>query len=199
MLVQAQGGKERAKYGDRLIEKWSVELTKLYGKGYNESNLKRFRQFYIAFEKSAPVAHQLTWTNITILLAIKDINKRNYYINMCIKQNLSKRKLTELIKSNAYERLSYIDKSNVEIIDDKKELTITDMIKNPIYIEVPKDKILNEKLLKELMIEQLEKIFIELGVGFTHAGSEVKLGNSYCDLLFFNYELNTFVVIELKI
>ena len=199
LLVQAQGGKERAKYGDELIKKWSVELTKLYGKNYDYTNLSRMRKFYITFENIATVWQQLTWSNIKTLISIKDESKRNYYINICIKQNLSVRGLNELIKSNAYERLSYIDKSNIEIIEDKKELTITDMIKDPIYIKVPKDKILNEKLLKTLMIEQLEKIFIELGVGFTYAGSEVRLGNSYCDLLFFNYELNSFVVIELKI
>ena len=199
MLVQAQGGKGRAKYGDELIKKWSVELTKLYGKNYDYTNLSRMRKFYITFENIATVWQQLTWSNIKTLISIKDESKRNYYINICIKQNLSVRGLNELIKSNVYERLSYIDKSNIEIIEDKKELTITDMIKEPIYIKVPKDKMLNEKLLKTLMIEQLEKIFIELGVGFTYAGSEVRLGNSYCDLLFFNYEFNSFVVIELKI
>ncbi len=59
-------------------------MTKLYGKGYNSANLKRFRQFYIVFEKGAPVGHQLSWTNIKILLPIKDENKRNYYINISL-------------------------------------------------------------------------------------------------------------------
>lgn len=156
------------------------------------------RQFYISFEKLDAVRPQLSWTNIKKLMAIKDENKRNYYINICIKQNLSSRKLIELIKNSAYERLSYKDKTNIEIITENNNLTISDMIKNPIYIEVPNNKSLNEKVLKQIMIEQLEKIFIELGYGFTYAGSEVKLGNSYCDLLFFNYELNSFIVIELK-
>lgn len=79
LLVEAQGGKTRATYGNELIKKWSVKLTKLYGKGYDYSNLKRFRQFYIVFEKGGPVGHQLTWTNIRIL-PIKDENKRNYYM-----------------------------------------------------------------------------------------------------------------------
>ena len=77
LLVEAQGGKDRATYGNKLIKTWSVELTKLYGNGYNLSNLKRFRQFYIIFEKGAALRHQLTWTNIKILLSIKDDNKRN--------------------------------------------------------------------------------------------------------------------------
>ena len=200
LLVEAQGGLDRSKYGDNLIKNWSIELTNLYGKGYSYTNLKNMRQFYIIFEKGQPMADQLTWTNLSILLPIKDENKRNYYINMCIKQNLSKRQLIELIKSNAYERLSYKDKDNIKIMESNDTLNITDMIKNPIYIKVNNniDK-LNEKALKEIIIEQIEKTFIELGYGYTFAGSEVRLGNSYCDLLFFNYEFNSFVVVELKI
>ena len=100
LLVEAQGGEERAKYGNELIKEWSKELTEKYGKGYNSSNLKRFRQFYICFKKGAPLGRQLTWTNIKILLPIKNENKRNYYINMCIKKNLSKRALEKEIKNN---------------------------------------------------------------------------------------------------
>ncbi|MDD5979944.1 MAG: PDDEXK nuclease domain-containing protein, partial [bacterium] len=126
--------------------------------------------------------------------------KRNYYINICIKKNLSSRALEKMIKSNAYERLSIKDKENINIITKEEDLTISDMLKNPIYIEVERniDKI-SEKLLQELIIEKLEKILLELGHGFTYAGKEVKLGESYCDMLFFNTELNSYVVIELKI
>ena len=200
LLVLAQGGKERAKYGDQLIKKWSVELTKLYGSGYGITNMKNMRSFYLVFEKSQPLAVQLTWTNITILLAIKDKNKRNYYINICIKQNLSKRKLIELIKSNAYERLSLVDKDNIKLIESNKTFEIKDTLKNPIYIKETSDTDkLNEKALKKYILEQLENFFIELGVGYTFVGSEYKLGNRYCDLLLFNYEYLCFVVVELKI
>lgn len=120
LLVEAQGEKERSKYGYGLIKKWSEELTRLYGKGYTYTNLARMRQFYLVFENIAPLAQQLTWTNISILLTIKEENKRNYYINMCIKQNLSKRKLIDMIKSDAYERLSYVDKENIELITENK-------------------------------------------------------------------------------
>jgi len=200
LLVEAQGGKNKTTYGNKLIKTWSVELTKIYGKGYNYTNLCRFRQFYIAFENVAPVGQYLTWTNIRILLPIKDENKRNYYINLCIKQNLSKRMLEELIKNNTYERLSYKEKENIEIIKKEENLTINDMIKNPIYIEVD-EKIgkLSEKLLQELLLEKIEKTLLELGYGFNFTGREVNLGGSFCDMLFFNTELNAYVVLELKI
>lgn len=200
LLVEAQGGKERSKYGDGLIKKWSKELTRLYGKGYDYSNLKRMRKFYIVFQKGGTLSHQLTWSHYYKLLSINDENKRNYYINMCIKHNLSVRKLIDMIKSDAYERLSYVDKENIELITENKSFSIEDNLKNPIYIKVDKgiDR-LSEKLLKSYILDQLEKFFIELGVGYSFVGSEYKLGNSYCDLLLFNYEYLCFVVVELKI
>ena len=200
LLIEAQGGEERAKYGNELIKEWSKELTEKYGKGYNSSNLKRFRQFYICFKKGAPLGHQLTWTNIKILLPIKNENKRNYYINMCIKKNLSKRALEKEIKNNAFERLSLADKENIKLISDKNEvLTIKDTLKDPVLIPINEDldNISEEKLAK-IIRKELEIFLLELGHGYAYIGKEVRMGESYCDLLFFNYEFNCFVVIELK-
>ena len=200
LLVEAQGGEERAKYGNGLIKEWSIELTEKYGKGYNSSNLKRFRQFYMYFKNGAPVAHQLTWSNICLLLPIKNENKRNYYINMCIKKNLSKRELQKEIKNNAFERLSLADKENIKLISDKNEvLTIKDTLKDPVLITINEDldNVSEEKLAK-IIRKELEIFLLELGHGYTYIGKEVRMGESYCDLLFFNYEFNCFVVIELK-
>ena len=200
LLVEAQGGEEQNKYGNKLIKPWSIELTEKYGKGYNYTNLCRFRQFYIIFNKIAPVGQFLTWTNIKILLPIKNVNKRNYYINMCIKKNLSARELQKEIKNNAFERLSLADKENIKLISDKNELlTIKDTLKDPVLIPINEDldNISEEKLAK-IIRKELEIFLLELGCGYTYAGKEVRMGESYCDLLFFNYEFNCFVVIELK-
>ena len=197
LIVEAQGGKTRAKYGNGLIKEWSKELTERYGKGYDYTNLSRMRQLFLMFEKVGPVG-QLSWTHYRYILPIKNESKRNYYINLCIKQNLSKRQLIEKIKSNEFERLEY--KDNIELINNNTEITMKDMIKDPIHIKVNKniDK-LSEKALKQFILEKIEEFLLELGYGFAFIGSEVKLGNSRCDLLFINYELNCFVVIELKI
>ena len=200
LLVEAQGGEERAKYGDGLIKEWSIELVRLFGKGYDVSNLKRFRQFYMCFKKGAPVGHQLTWTNIKILLPIKNENKRNYYINMCIKKNLSSRELEKEIKNNSFERLSLADKENIKLINDRNEiLTIKDTLKDPVLITINEDldNVSEEKLAK-IIRKELEIFLLELGHGYAYIGKEVRMGESYCDLLFFNYEFNCFVVIELK-
>ena len=160
------------------------------------------RKFYIEYkdkQKGSPVVTELTWTNICLLLSIKDINKRNYYINMCIKKNLSKRELQQEIKSNAFERLSLADKNNIKLVTKEEDIDFTDTFKNPfiIFANVDEEN-MDEKTLKQILLEKIEKIVLELGVGFSFIGSEVRLGNHRCDLLFFNIEHNCYVVIELK-
>ena len=196
LLIEAQGGEEHDTYGNKLIKTWSAELTEKFGKGYDASNLRRFRQFYSEFKMCGPLGHILTWTNIRLLLPIKNENKRNYYINMCIKKNLSKRALEKEIKNNAFERLSLADKENIKLINDRNEiLTIKDPMLIPINEDL--DNISEEKLAK-IIRKELEIFLLELGCGYTYAGKEVRMGESYCDLLFFNTEFLCYVVIELK-
>ena len=200
LLIEAQGGEEHDTYGNKLIKTWSVELTEKFGKGYDASNLRRFRQFYSEFKMCGTVCHTLTWSNIRILLPIKNENKRNYYINMCIKKNLSARELKKEIKNNAFERLSLADKENIKLISDKNEvLTIKDTLKDPVLIPINEDldNVSEEKLAK-IIRKELEIFLLELGCGYTYVGKEVRMGESYCDLLFFNTEFLCYVVIELK-
>ena len=133
LIVEAQGGEARAKYGNGLIKEWSKTLTNLYGKGFDYTNLSRMRQLYLTFEKVGAVSKQLTWTHYRYILSLKNESKRNYYINISLKQNLSSRQLIEKIKNNEYERLEY--KEKIEIINDNNQIYIKDMIKNPILIK----------------------------------------------------------------
>ena len=199
LIVEAQGGEKRAKYGNELIKKWSIELTNKYGKGYDYTNLSRFRNFYIQFPILGPVA-QLSWTNIIKILPIKDENKRNYYINLCIKNNLSKRELTDAIKSNAYERL--VDKSDkIDIIVPTKYSITMDM-KNPIIIPV-KNKVTSEYDLELNILANLDFFFRQLGNGFTYVGHQYKISDGknyyFLDILLFNIEFNCYVIVELKL
>ena len=187
-----------------LIKKWSSKLMKDYGKGYSTTNLKNMRKFYI-IQKSQPVVDQLTWTNWTLLLPIKNENERNYYINQCILNNLSKRELTKLIKEKAYDRLSYTDKNNIKVISSKEEInySLKDMVLDPIIIKSPKDKHISEKILKKYILNELREFFLQLGSGFLYAGSEYKLTyygkNFYVDILLFNINLNCYIPVELKL
>ena len=201
LLIDAQGGEERAKYGDGLIKEYAEKLTKELGKGYTVSALKRMRKFYIIIQKGAPLAHQLTWSHYCELLSLNDINKINYYINIIVKYNDSKRKIRERIKSNEYERL---DEDTKLKIATKEELTIADGIKHPIKIKNIYDTTdIKEVMLKKLILDNISEFMEELGNGFCFIKSEykIKMGDSfnYIDLLLFNIEFNCYVVIELKV
>ena len=199
LIVEAQGGEARAKYGNKLIKEYSEKLTKELGKGYTYTNLSRMRQFYLLSLKVAAVRQlsgHLTWTHYRILLSIKDINEIKYYVNIAISNNLSSRELEKCIKSKEYERLG--KDVNVE------ELKVNSLIKNPILIKVNnKNEKLTEYALHQSILENMEDFLKELGVGFAFIGSEVKikLGDryNYIDFLLFNYIYNCFVVIELKV
>lgn len=171
LIVEAQGGILRAKYGNELIKKWSIKLTELYGKGYDYTNLSRIRQFYLYFPILGPVA-QVSWTNIIKLIPIKDENKRNYYINLCIKNNFSKRKLINEIKSNSYERL--IDKPEKIKIELPKKYSITTNMKNPIIIPIIHE-VKNEHDLELNILANLDFFFKQLGNGFLYAGHQYKI------------------------
>ena len=199
LIVEAQGGSKRAKYGNELIKKWSVKLTEIYGKGYNYTNLFRFRKFYLCFPILAAARQVLSWTNYKKLLPIKDENKRNYYVNLCLKNNLSERELTREIKANAYERL--VDKPDkIDIIAPTKYSITTDM-KNPIIIPV-NNEVTNEYDLELNILANLDFFFKQLGEGFTYVGHQYKITDGknsyYIDILLFNYKLNAFIVVELK-
>ena len=200
LLIEAQGGEERAKYGNGLIKEYSKKLTKELGTGYSERSLKYMRKFYL-FQKGQPVVAQLGWGQYTILLSIDDKNKIEYYIEQSLNRNLSKRELQEIIKSNEYERLP--DSTKNKLIN-KEESNIIDFVKNPIIIKNNTNyEIVSEKVLKRLILEDIESFMKELGNSFCFIGSEykIKLDNTYnyIDLLLFNYEYNSFVVIELKV
>lgn len=203
LIVEAQGGKSYAAYGNGLIKEWSKRLTLFYGKGYNDSELRRFRKFYLTFPICAPVVPTLSWSHIRIILPFSDENKRNYYINLVTTRNLSKRELINEIKNNAYERL--LDKpAYIPIIDNKNTYNIKEHIKNPIIIKLNQyDKILNEHDLQVKILAELKNFFQELGEGYTFVGNEYKINygskNYFIDILLFNYKLNCFIVVELKL
>ena len=200
LIVEAQGGSKKTKYGNELIKKWSIKLTDTYGKGYDTTNLKRFRQFYLTFRNGGAVRHQLNWTHIRRILPIKDENKRNYYINLCIRNHLSERELAKEITSNSYERL--VDKPEKIEIELPKKYLITSDMKNPIIIPIQR-KINNEYDLELNILANLDYFFKQLGSGFAYIAHQYKLikdnHNYFMDILLFNIELNCYIVVELKL
>jgi len=127
LLIEAQGGEERAGYGNKLIKEYSKKLTEELGKGYTYTDLSRMRQFYLLCKKLAAVPQQLTWSHYKELLPINDIDEIKYYIYISEKQNISYRELREKIKSKEYERIGYKE--------ELSEPKVNTLIKNPITIK----------------------------------------------------------------
>ena len=196
LLIEAQGGEKRAKYGNKLIKEYSEKLTNELGKGYSVTNLKNMRQFYLRFKKGRTVWDQLSWRHYRYLLPIKKNDIFDYYIYISTKQNLSVSELRKRIKSKEYERIGY-----------KEELSkpkVNTLIKNPILIKtnnIPHK--ITEYALHTLILENIESFLKELGIGSSFIGHEVKIkigkDKHSIDFLLFNYKYNCFVIIEIKI
>ena len=98
------------------------------------------RQLFLLFPKVSTLWTKLNWSHYKLILSIKNENERNYYINLAILNNLSVRELQREIKNKAFDRLSYVDKNNIEIISDNNTtLSIKDMIKDPIVLKSDKN------------------------------------------------------------
>ena len=189
-------------YGEGIIKEYSIKLTNELGKGYTASNLKRFRQFYWIIKKGATMSHQLSWSHYSELIPLNETIIINYYIKISIKQALSVRELRNRIRNNEYERLPEETKHKLTSKESKDE--VKDLIKNPILIKNSNHyKIITEKILQQLVLEDIPSFLDELGSGFTFIRNEykIKIGNTYnyIDLLLYNIKFKCYVVIELKI
>ena len=191
------------KYGANIIKQYSKKLVIEVGTKYNERTLRRMRQLYLLFKKQkwSPLATKLSWSHYSEVLSIKDEDKLMYYINACISKNLSKMELREKIKSKEYERLP--DETKNKIIKEEK-LEVKDLVPNPILIKNKNNiEIITEKVLHNLILEDIETFMRELGNNFSFIGSEykIKIGDTYhkIDLLLFNIKYNAYVVVELKV
>ena len=203
MIVDAQGGESRAKYGDSLIKKISQRLSKELNKGYSYRSLNLMRKFYL-FQKVQALPAQLSWSHFVELLVLNDYNEINYYIDICLKEKISYRKLHKKIKDKEYQRLP---KETKDKLINKEKLNIYDNIKNPIIINTFDNNInkenIEEKVLKSFILKDMDNFLKQLGNGFCYIENEYKIqiGNisNYIDILLFNYIYNCFVVVELKV
>lgn len=161
------------------------------------------KQFYNVFsnEKVSTMLTQLSWSHYLLLISLNDYNEIIYYIRVAKDNNLSQRQLQERIKNNEYKRLPIETRSK---ITNSKLLNIKDLVPNPILIKNKNNiDIINEKVLHQLILEDIESFMKELGNGFCFIGSEykIKIGDNFhkIDLLLFNIKYNSYVVVELKV
>lgn len=209
-IVEKQGGKEKAEYGKGLIKELSERMTKDFGKGYSKRNLEMMRLLYITFPITQSLPTQLTWTHLQLILRVKNENARNFYINECIECNWSTRQLERQIHSLYYERiLSSQDKQAVsqEIYKkDANKMKPEDIIKDPYvleFLDLKQNNSFYESDLENALIEHIQSFLLELGRGFSFVSRQKRITfddrHFYIDLVFYNYILKCFVLIDLKI
>ena len=186
-------------YGEGVIKRYSNKLILDLGKKYSVRFLFDIKKLYV-FLKVHPMGAQLTISHCRILFTIKNDNEIEYYINLCLYNNITKRQLQDLIKSKEYERLPESTKNKLKT---QEANNVTDFIKDPIIIKTNEKECISEKVLQKSILEDIESFMQQLGSSFSFIGSEykIKLGDTYnyIDLLLFNIEYNCYVVIELKV
>ena len=192
----------RGKYGDNIIDEYSKKLVIEVGKKYNRRTLFRMKQFYNLFsnEKVSTLWTQLTWSHIRLLFNL-DYDSINYYIQIVTSNHISVRELEYKLKFNEFERLPLATRDKLT----KEEIVeLKDIVPNPIFIKNNyKYKIMSEKVLQKLILEDIPTFLKELGNGFTFIDNEFKIKlddrYNYIDLLLYNIKYKCYVVVELKI
>ena len=206
LLVEAQGGEERAKYGDGLIKEYSKRLTSELGKGYTVTRLKYMRTFFELFRKSPTLSDlfkniNITWSNICEILKLDDVSEIEYYLNLSNKLCLTTRDLRSRIKSNEYGRLPLAVK---EKLNSNEGVSTSEKVPSPVVLQDLKvDGKLTEKLVQTWIDENPIKFCNALGEGYTYCGSQYKikigLNYNYIDVLLFNVIDMNYVVVEIKV
>jgi predicted nuclease of restriction endonuclease-like (RecB) superfamily len=211
IVEEEQQGEERAKYGKFLIRELSKRLTLEFGKGYDERNLFYMKQFYITYPIVNALRSQLTWTHYRLLTKVHNISARAFYEQEAIKSGWNTRALDRQINAFYYERLSSsLDKTAVEneAIEKVAELgsDVFDFIKNPTVLEflnLKADHKLYESELEQLLMDNLQEFLLELGRGFSFVARQKYIRaddeDFFIDLVFYNYLLKCFVLIDLKV
>ena len=189
-------------YGENIIGKYADKLKLDLNKKYNERTLRRYRQFYnfVTDLKWSALPTKLSWSHITELMVLSNVDEINYYISVVNDRNIGYRKLGKIIKDNEYGRIGENTKNKLK---SKQELDVKDYIKSPVKIKSNNYENISEKMLQKVILENLSDFLTELGNNFCFVGNEYKITvgdrHNYIDLLLYNYEFNCFVVVELKV
>jgi len=216
IIEEEQGGKQRAEYSKKTIEKLSKKLTEEYGKGFSIRNLEQMRKFYLVYSKtqtlSAELQHpdfQLGWSHYLILMRIKKETERKFYEIESKTNNWSVRELKRQFDSALYERLVLSrDKEGIKELSEKGQIINNpkDAIKDPYILEflgIEEQTRYSESELEKAIINKIEHFLLELGKGFAFVARQKRISfeerHFFIDLVFYNRLLRCFLLIDLKI
>lgn len=222
IVEKEQGGKKRAAYGESVLSELSKRLTEEFGQGFDERNLRNMRAFYLAFpiwnamgtkssslQKRNALRTELSWTHYRLLLRVEDKQAREWYMQEAAEERWSTRQLERQISSLYYERL--LASKNKKLVRKEAESKLTqvvpeEFIRDPYVLEFLNLKdypALREAELEKAIINNLQNFLLELGKGFSFVARQKRMRleeeDFYVDLVFYNYILKCFVLIDLKI
>jgi predicted nuclease of restriction endonuclease-like (RecB) superfamily len=198
IIEDEQQGKSKATYGEATLKTLASQLTFEFGKGFDYTNLTNMRKFYQAFPIVDTLRQELSWSHYRLLSRLNSETKRNYYLQECIVANWNSRELQRQINSLAFERVVY------HLPEIKKPL-IQNLLKDPYIFEflgLPVDTKNTEFEIETAIINHLQQFLLELGKGFAFVARQQHIATDtsdfFIDLVFYNYLLKCFVIIDLK-
>jgi predicted nuclease of restriction endonuclease-like (RecB) superfamily len=205
IVEEEQLGQHKAQYGARLIEDLSTALTADFGKGFSYANLYNCRQFYLAFpdqQNLYTLCRDLSWSHLRLIMRIDSTQAIEYYCREAREQNWTVRQLERNIKSQSFERLLSTQSKKPETADSFNYL---EFIKDPYvleFLQLPETGQIKESRLEQSIINELQKFLLELGKGFSFVARQMRISTEtshfFVDLVFYNYLLKCFVIIDLK-
>ena len=210
-IVEEQGGVVYAKYGENLLKSVSARLRAEFGKGFTYVNLTNMRKFYLQFSNVYALRKELSWTHYCSLIRVENPIAREVYMNEAANNQWSTRFLDEQVDKHYYERLISIHKEAVNELNEKSTLQLSInpqdyILKDPLlldYYALKENAKYSENNIDQFIIENLQNFLLELGKGFSFVARQqrinTELSHYYVDLVFYNYILKCFVLIDLKI
>lgn len=210
IVDEEQNGKDRAQYGSYLIKELSSRLSSEFGKGFSTQNLWNMRQFYNSFPILSTLWRELSWSHYKLIIRLKDEKARHWYMQESVASNWSVRALERQIGTHYYERILASKEQHLirKEAQDKTaylQLTPKDIIKDPYVLEflnLKQNNTFYESELETALIEKIQEFLLELGRGFAFVARQKRIktetSDFYIDLVFYNYILKCFVIVDLK-
>lgn len=207
IVEEEQRGQHKAEYGARLLENLSKALSESFGKGFSYANLRNFRQFYLTYPDQAicyTVCSKLSWSHNRLIMRVDDPKARDYYLAEGAAQQWSVRQLERNIQTLSFQRLisSQVGEAEGNAVHGD---TLGDFIKDPYvleFLQLPEMGQIKESQLEQAIIDELQKFLLELGKGFSFVARQMRISTEtshfFIDLVFYNYLLKCFVIIDLK-
>lgn len=210
LVEDEQNGEQRAEYGKQTLKTVSERLTEMFGKGFDERNLRKMRQFYLTFPIRDSLRPELSWTHYRRLLRVENQQAREWYINETIENNWSVNALDRQISVFYYERLlasqsKALVTQEAEQKTEPLQETIQDYLRDPYILDFLnlQDKSYQESTVEQAIISNLQDFLLELGKGFAFVERQKRLRfddeDFYIDLVFYNFKLKCFLLVDLKI